>query len=291
MLDEIPKGDLALYVFLEMIALGFALAAVDSFVGGKPYYVYLGSLIAAIFFFVVGINSPALKAGLLARIDRLPSGKTRRLLTEALAHISKIEEQLKETTCRWSKEVARGNQYVEQLSSLKLAEQEMAGRHQALSERDRLENLFLKSKVSTLENELDARKAAEQKITSAIVKTEVLALQRSEVYNGGIRIWIKNQSSEGVNIWTPLWENSTGQVLAAYPLVPLLFQLQRIGEAERFSPVDSMLLEPNGVTSATMPLLSPSGDGLSVRLNARDTGTMLFPLKVAGKLRFQRIVV
>ena len=62
---ELPKGDKAVYVFLEMIALGFALGSVDSLMSGKPWYVTTGSLVLGIACFLAGIKWAKIKQKLL----------------------------------------------------------------------------------------------------------------------------------------------------------------------------------------------------------------------------------
>jgi len=59
--DQLPTGNTAVYVFLEMIALGFALAAVDSLVNNKPLFISFGCLVLAVFFFLIGIKWPQIK--------------------------------------------------------------------------------------------------------------------------------------------------------------------------------------------------------------------------------------
>ena len=42
MLDDIPRGDLAVYVFLEMVALGLFFEAVSSFAHGDHWVRWTG---------------------------------------------------------------------------------------------------------------------------------------------------------------------------------------------------------------------------------------------------------
>lgn len=59
--DELPRGDKAIYVFLEMIALAFVFAAVERLFGGKPWQV-VAALVAALVFFIAGIAWSRIKA-------------------------------------------------------------------------------------------------------------------------------------------------------------------------------------------------------------------------------------
>ena len=61
MLDDIPRGDLAVYVFLEMVALGFVLEAVSSFAHGDHWVRWAGLTFLGLAFFVAGIKGPTVK--------------------------------------------------------------------------------------------------------------------------------------------------------------------------------------------------------------------------------------
>ena len=56
MLDDIPRGDIAIYVFLEMVALGFVLDAVDALMRGDPRRKWVGATVIGLIFFVVGLK-------------------------------------------------------------------------------------------------------------------------------------------------------------------------------------------------------------------------------------------
>jgi hypothetical protein len=56
MLDGIPRGDLAIYVFLEMIALGFVLDAADVFMRGGPWWKWVGATVIGLILFVGGLK-------------------------------------------------------------------------------------------------------------------------------------------------------------------------------------------------------------------------------------------
>ena len=53
MSDELPAGDKAVYVFLEIIAFCFALAFVDALVAQKAFALSLRWLLLALFFFSI----------------------------------------------------------------------------------------------------------------------------------------------------------------------------------------------------------------------------------------------
>lgn len=54
--DQLPSGSMAVYVFLEMVALAFVFGAVEAFVSDRPWYVWVGCLVLGILFFLAGIK-------------------------------------------------------------------------------------------------------------------------------------------------------------------------------------------------------------------------------------------
>src|SRR5580700_12080346 len=61
MLDSVPWGDLAVFGFLEMVALGFVLEAVAAFERGDHWWKWLGSVVLGLMFFLAGIMWPRFK--------------------------------------------------------------------------------------------------------------------------------------------------------------------------------------------------------------------------------------
>lgn len=57
MLDDLPNPRLAVYIFLEMIALGFALEAVAALMRGDDWWKWTGALIIGVLFMVLGVKS------------------------------------------------------------------------------------------------------------------------------------------------------------------------------------------------------------------------------------------
>jgi hypothetical protein len=57
MLDDLPNPRLAVYIFLEMIALGFALEAVAALMRGDDWWKWIGALIMGVVFMVLGVRS------------------------------------------------------------------------------------------------------------------------------------------------------------------------------------------------------------------------------------------
>jgi|SRR5436190_3802434 len=55
--DQLPSGTMAVYVFLEMIALAFVFGAVEAFVNQKPWYIWAGCLALGVLIFLAGIKS------------------------------------------------------------------------------------------------------------------------------------------------------------------------------------------------------------------------------------------
>src|SRR5713101_7696045 len=57
MIDGLPTARLAVYIFLEFIALGFALEAVAAFMHGEIWWKWAGALLSGIVFMLLGVNS------------------------------------------------------------------------------------------------------------------------------------------------------------------------------------------------------------------------------------------
>jgi hypothetical protein len=60
MIDEVPSTKLAVYLFLEMIALGFALETVAAFARGDSIFKWVGLLALGIAFMVLGVKSSSI---------------------------------------------------------------------------------------------------------------------------------------------------------------------------------------------------------------------------------------
>src|SRR5216683_8191372 len=57
MLDDLPNARLAVYIFLEMIALGFTLEAVAALMHGDSWWKWTGALIMGVVFMILGVKS------------------------------------------------------------------------------------------------------------------------------------------------------------------------------------------------------------------------------------------
>jgi len=60
MIDDLPTARLAVYIFLEFIALGFALEAVTSFMHGENWWQWAGALVLGVVFMVLGVKSESI---------------------------------------------------------------------------------------------------------------------------------------------------------------------------------------------------------------------------------------
>jgi hypothetical protein len=65
MLDEVPTGDKAVYIFLEMTALGFVLEAVAALVRGDAWWKWAGAFLLGASFLLLGVKWPLLKEKLV----------------------------------------------------------------------------------------------------------------------------------------------------------------------------------------------------------------------------------
>jgi len=69
MLDDVPAGDLAVFGFFEMVALGFVLEGIGGLERGEYWWKWLGSLFLGLLFFVAGIKWPKIKRVLGGRFS------------------------------------------------------------------------------------------------------------------------------------------------------------------------------------------------------------------------------
>jgi hypothetical protein len=60
MIDNLPTARLAVYIFLEFIALGFALEAVTSFMHGENWWKWAGALLLGVVFMLLGVKSESI---------------------------------------------------------------------------------------------------------------------------------------------------------------------------------------------------------------------------------------
>ena len=74
LVDDIPRGDTAVYVFLEMVALGFVFAAIDTAVAGKRLLLSIALFGCAVIFFFAGIKWPTLKRKVISLFTKQPKG-------------------------------------------------------------------------------------------------------------------------------------------------------------------------------------------------------------------------
>lgn len=114
-------------------------------------------------------------------------------------------------------------------------------------------------------------------------------------YRNIVQVILTNSYSATVAVWSPLWENTTGEVPAQDPLGsgldrPLLGYPRREGELEAWSDADDSLTVEAGQTfRCWIGLLEPQGESIRRRLQVRKTGTLVLPIRVAGDLAIQRL--
>ncbi len=66
--DELPSGSKAIYIFLEMIALGFALEAVTAFMRGDVWWKWSGALLLGVLFLAGGVKSQQIRLKMGGRL-------------------------------------------------------------------------------------------------------------------------------------------------------------------------------------------------------------------------------
>ena len=107
---------------------------------------------------------------------------------------------------------------------------------------------------------------------------------------GMVEAVFANYTALDIPIWTPLWENSTGCVACPEPFTADLGeQITGANDKAWHGPKDCIVVKVGQKFSCRFRLLQPTGDGIKVRLNARNTGTLVFPIKFGGKLQYQKV--
>jgi hypothetical protein len=90
MVDEVPSTKLAVYLFLEMIALGFALEAVSAFMRGADWWRWAGALLLGIAFMMLGVKSSAIIDNFSHLVDWPLWGKRIAIASQVLFVVSII---------------------------------------------------------------------------------------------------------------------------------------------------------------------------------------------------------
>lgn len=109
-------------------------------------------------------------------------------------------------------------------------------------------------------------------------------------YRDKVRFVIAN-SGEEIEVWTPLWESN--DVVEMPPLMSRLTLIEEARGAKTDGAVEysCLSLKPCQVFSGWIGLTQSHGEGLQVRLNRGTTGQLVFPLKIEGKLRYERVQI
>ncbi len=99
-------------------------------------------------------------------------------------------------------------------------------------------------------------------------------------------------TSRDLDIWTPLWESS--DVAHQSPLTVTLYKegpKGRLANDWESQGQHCLRLLAGASFAGWIGLLQPSGEGLAVRVNKGTTGTLQFPVKIEGKLTYERVPI
>ena len=112
----------------------------------------------------------------------------------------------------------------------------------------------------------------------------------TDTHKDKVRFTVKNGGSEA-EVWSPLWESP--DVVAQTPFGA---KLQKEGPKGHLagdweSETLCVSLKPGQVFTGWIGLLQSHGQGLAVRTQQGNTGTLIFPLKIQGKLTYERIQI
>jgi hypothetical protein len=130
-----------------------------------------------------------------------------------------------------------------------------------------------------------------------VQEARFLAFPAPSVYRNVVQVILTNYCDATVVLWSPLWENTTGEVPAQCPLGaglerPGLGYPRKAGQDEIWTePADSLTVAAGQTISCWIGLLEPTGEGIKRRLEVRRTGTLVLPIKTEGRLAVQRISI
>jgi len=110
------------------------------------------------------------------------------------------------------------------------------------------------------------------------------------------KVWfvIKNTSGENVNLWAPIWEvDPTNRVFAKQPIGTAIWKMASAlpSVSDKAEDQGCVMLTPGEQVRGWIGLLEPAGEGLSIRVKRGTTGYLVFPLKVSGKLWYEKIKI
>lgn len=138
MADDLPSPGKGIYLFFEFIAFSFVLGAVEEFLRNRSaWHVWLGALAFAAIFLFLGVMGPKMRTTLYGFIASM---RTPKALVAARAENADLVVQLREARAQTAEEADKA-----------------VKTHLMLSERDRQESVFLKTKLSNLEHDLELR--------------------------------------------------------------------------------------------------------------------------------------
>lgn len=162
MADDIPTPAKGVYIYFDYIALGFVLVGTEELVRHPGVWrMWVTCLVLGAAFLFFGVMGQQIKSWLYRLVGSLRKSKA---LTVALAENAELKNQIQDlktaiatigeqTAREYDRERKRQvDEFTEKLKAIPI-----------IGERERQENLFLKTKVSDLENKL----ADEKRISAA----------------------------------------------------------------------------------------------------------------------------
>lgn len=100
-------------------------------------------------------------------------------------------------------------------------------------------------------------------------------------YPDSVRFGFQNQWDTEIEVWGPVWESNDVHM---HPLINCL----TIGDEK---PAPSIIVPSSRPFSFVANFSSPLNRGIQIRLGRTETGTLVFPIKIEGKLVSEKIDV
>jgi hypothetical protein len=111
-------------------------------------------------------------------------------------------------------------------------------------------------------------------------------------YTDRVSVILTNDWDTDLEVWSPVWESE--EVAVKLPLGNCLEQAGFQGWQEDDWSAGSfpcLTVAPARAFRVSLDLRTVSGDGITIRLRERKTGCLLFPIKIGGRLHYEKVKI
>jgi len=111
-------------------------------------------------------------------------------------------------------------------------------------------------------------------------------------YTDRVSVILTSHWDTEYDVWSPTWKSK--EVYVKLPLGNCLEHEGPLGwqnDDWRVEPSSCLTIKTNSAFRVSLDLRTPSVKGIAIRLRNRSTGCLLFPIKIAGELRVEKIEI